>query len=162
MRIFQGILTVDQFLATGTLGEYSISSGLFRSETDPTFEGAFSIVPGMVVYVQSADVATADPLPGVGHRFLITSATPLSEDRVDLTIHWAEDGDEVDVPLNQSVALLSEATPNRSYGLPPSPWVYDRIPSGLWEAAILADIRAISDHNTGGGSAEHWRMRRGL
>jgi hypothetical protein len=153
-RIFQGILNVEEFVATANPGEYTFSGAVFQSETDSSSLGALGVLAGMVLYVQSVDPATAVPLPGVVHRYVFTSVSAASTSVLDGTILWDEDGSEIDLPMNRSVALLSESTPGIGLGLPPAPNVYPTIPAGLWEAAIAADFRHILDHisGTGGGA----------
>jgi hypothetical protein len=150
-RIFHGVLTVDEFVATGTPGEYAITAATFESVTDPTGAGAFSVTTGMVLYVQAMDVETAEPLPGVAHRFKLTTVSASASDILDCTILWDEGGDEADAPLHRSIALLSEVTPNRKFALPPPSEIFSHIAAGLWEAAVLTDIRTIADAGGGDG-----------
>ena len=71
-RPINGTLQVVDFVNTN-VGEYSFENALFSNSADATGNGAFDISVGHILFVQATDINTASPVPGVYHRYKLTS-----------------------------------------------------------------------------------------
>jgi len=155
-RIINGSLYVESYVSTGNPGEWSFVDAVYNNQADATGNGAHDITVGFVLYVPASDINTAEPIPGVLHRYVITDITPAPPgDTVHLTatIKWDErDPTEIDQPLNGSYAAISEPTQYCEYALPPTTEVYPELPGGSAEAAYNTDIRDITDYGSFSGS----------
>ena len=148
-RPINGTLQVTDFLNTN-VGEYSFENAIFSNGTDATGNGAFDISVGHILFVQATDINTASPIPGVYHRYKLTSVTPIDSFTVSGTMLWDEPGDEVDTPTNGSFCLLAEPTSINKIGLPPLDANYSDVPPGASLAALLVDVRYIIDKLSNG------------
>ena len=146
-RIINGTLLVDAYSPTGNPGEYTFTNALFENQADATGSGSLDVLPGFLIYAPAIDSITFVPVPGVSHRYVITSIQNADGAHLSATILWDEGGLEVDKPQDGVYALISETTLCDYYGLPPSTEVYSDIPGGMVEAAYNADIRRNSCHS---------------
>jgi len=148
-RIINGTVYVETYTPTGNPGEWSFIDGIFNNQADATGQGAKDVQVGYVMYVPAIDLFTAEPLPGVLHRYIITSITPAPPGDIlhlTATIQWDErDPTEIDRPQNASYAVISEPSEHCDYALPATMDVYPELQGGSAEAAYNADIRDITD-----------------
>jgi hypothetical protein len=145
-RIINGTLWVEEYTATGTPGEYTFTNAVYENQTDASGDGTLEIDVGFILYIPAMDVNTATPLPGVAHRYQITSIADKADGtHLSATILWDESGPEVDEPLNDSYANISQDTESCEYGLPASNEVYPSLPDGMENYAYNIDKVSIMD-----------------
>lgn len=154
MRPANGVLDVSNsaFNATGNPGEYSFDNAVFSTIYDPAGAGAYGIAVGFVLYFQSMSAGTGETLAGVAHRYKINSLTVIDSQTISGTMVWDEVGPEQEMPF-PSVGIISEPTPNRSYGYAALEQYYPTLPTGLTILAMLIDQTNISDQITGGSGS---------
>ena len=151
-RPINAALFVDVFTATGTPGEYTFDSALFNNQADQTGNGAYDVVPGFALYVPSTDANTAFAIPGVVHRYVLTSVTQIDPATISGTILWDEPGVEgTEIPTNGAGCLLCETSPSIGIGYLPSDAVYSNLNAGSTVQSMLLDSWDRIDPNTGGG-----------
>jgi len=154
-RIINGTLNVGSYDPTGNPGEYTFIDGIYENVTDSTGDGAFALTVGYVVYIPAQDPNTALPVPGEGHRYVLTSLTIVNFNTISGTILYNEiDFPGTDLPLSGSIAIISEPGANKALGFPVSQEIYSFISSGLTLAAINADARSVVDPNLGASGAD--------
>ena len=157
-RLINGTLLVGDVLPAENYGEFTVSGAVFESQT--TLDGSYALAPGFVVYLPAIDAFAFAPLPGVFHRYKLTSVTPVQDGTAaDFTMLWDEPGDVEDYPQSNSKWLVSQVSPNRKYGNPPSESTYSDLPVGITNGAILLDRLTVDENiesGGGGGSAVTW------
>ena len=151
-RIINGQLFVSTYDSTGSVGEYTFTNAIFTNKADATGQGSLAINVGFIVIVPSADINTSEPIAGVAHRYKITSIQNQNGTNLSATILWDDEGSEIDTPLNESYAIVSEPTENFSYSLPISTAIYSDLPNGIVEAAYNVDLKHITDKFINGSS----------
>lgn len=144
-RVINGTLFVSGFDTTANPGEYTFTGGVYDNQSDATGNGAADIAVGFVLFIQATDVALATPVPGVAHRYKLTSVTVINSFTIDGTILWDEDGAEVDVPTNGTYCIITDKTSENLFGMPSAVGVYANLPAGLDISAIGTDIRNTTD-----------------
>lgn len=144
-------LYVQAFNSTAIPGQYEFTDASFNNQSDTTGSGALDVVVGMILYVQASSVATAMAIPGVFHRYKLTSVTATDSTTLSGVMEWDEGGVEEDSPTNSSYCLLAEATLNNKLGLLPADAMYPSIPPGSTDAAERIDTKAILDKLGGAG-----------
>jgi len=144
-RIINGTLYVTEYVSTGNAGEYIFSDAVFDNQADVTGNGAVDIQPGFLIYVPALDVNTADPLPGVMHRYRITNISSATVTNLSATIIWDDNGIPLDMPQSGAYATVSESTHSCEYGLPASNDVYANLPGGSQEAAYNSNFKSVAD-----------------
>jgi len=142
-RVINGTLYVTTFNTTGNPGEWTFTGANYNIQSDATGNGAFDLQPGFLVYVQATDLNTAMPVPGVFHRYIVTSITATDSVTVDATILWNEAREpvEIDTPTNGSFCSICEPTVADDYGTQPAVGVYANLQSGADIGGYVADIR---------------------
>lgn len=151
-RIVNGTLTVPSFDATENVGAYTITGAIYVSQTDTQGNGTLDVQPNMVLYVPASDAGSFFPIPGVTHRYKITSVTIVDQQTVNLSVVWDELGNEVDVPTNGAVCIITQVSENRLLGYELAEQFYPDIAPGTTTGAANCDIQNIQDF--GGGSAQ--------
>ena len=144
-RIINGTLLVSSFDPTGNPGEYTFTDAIFENQSDAVSAGATAIQVGFLVYAQALDPFSFFPVPGVAHRYVITSIQAISYTSISATILWDETGPEIDSPAPGGYAMVTENTSRLHLGLSTSQEVYANLPGGLSNAAQDADFRSIVD-----------------
>ena len=144
-RIINGTLYVQSFIETGNPGEYSFKNAVFNNKADQTGGGSLDIRQDFILVIPATDVNTAELIPGVAHRYVLTQIDSADGIKLDATCLWNEDGDQADLPSNSSYCILTENTPYRNYSLPISESVYEELNGGLIEAAFNIDRWHITD-----------------
>lgn len=151
-RPINGTLYVESFNATGNPGEYSFENAIFANQVDSSGSGAFVVQVGFLLYVASADINTALPLPGILHRYKLTTVDVVDASTINGTMVWDELGAEAnEIPLNGSTAGLSQPSPNYRYGFAPSEGVYPDLPAGFAVQTVQTDVNNITDQQQAGG-----------
>ena len=145
-RAINGILYVDQYWSTGNPGQYGITGAIYTDQADTSGQGATEVETGYIIYVPALDSITQTPIPGIVHRYVITSIQNKTYKTLDATIDFNESGSQKDQPQGSAYALISEPTPNYKYGLLPSRDVYANIAGGLVESAYNCDTEYITDN----------------
>jgi hypothetical protein len=143
-RIVSGTLYIDSFVSTGP-GEYTFTDAIYENQADPTGAGSLAITPGYILFVNAVDPSTQVPIPGVVIRFKITQIIAADGLHLSAKILWDDEGTQDDDPQNASYALISEPTVYHQFGLPESEIVYPNLQGGIYENAIVKDIRHITD-----------------
>lgn len=146
MIIKSGLLYVPGYAPTGNPGEYTFSDAKYENQSDFSNTGAFNVQVGHVLYVPAFELNSGMPIPGVAHRYKITSIDHVTINELSATVVWDEKGEEQDRPLNGSYAVISESTENFRLGLPASSEVYDKIPGGISDYAGNLNFRDIIDN----------------
>lgn len=147
-RIINGQLYVASYDPTGNSGEYTFTDAEFNNQADESGSGALAVQVGFILYAPAADVFSFTPIPGVTHRYRITSIQAASYEKLSATIIWDEPGSEIDTPISSSYASISEETANLEFGLPASIDVYSNLPGGIAESAYNQNLRDILDNLT--------------
>lgn len=143
--IVNGIITIASWDSTGNPGEYTITGAIFQSQSDTTGNGAYLVQPGFVIYVPASDPNTFAQIPGVVHRYQITSVDIVDVQTINATVLWNEVGPEIDTPTNGVDSIISAVTPNRQLGLPVDPLLYNTLPAGAATSAYNIDTSDILD-----------------
>ena len=147
-RIKNGSLHVIQYFPTINTGEYTFVDAIFDNQADATGNGSLDIQVGYLVIVPSIDPNTLAPLPGVAHRYKITSIVSGSNVdgiHISATILWDECTPFCDPFLDNSYASLSEPSINLKLSLPVSEEVYPDLYGGIDEASYNNDLRCKID-----------------
>jgi len=144
-RVINGTLYVSVFNTTINPGEYTFTGAAYDNQADATGNGAFDLAAGFILFVQATDINLATPVPGVMHRYKLTSITVVDSVTIDGTILWDEDGPEVDQPTNGGYCIISEKTAEQRFGAPSAVGVYSNLPAGADISAISTDIRNTTD-----------------
>lgn len=144
-KFISGTLTVPFFNPTGNPGEYSLENVAYLSQTDADGSGTTAIAPGMVVYVPASDPSSFFPLPGVVHRYKITSSAVVDQATVNLVVTWDEVGEEQDAPTNGAVCIMTEVTEKKGLGYVIAEAFYPDIAPGTTVGATNCDIQNITD-----------------
>jgi hypothetical protein len=140
-----GTLLIPEFINTN-VGEYSFENATYSTVYDENGNGAFDVAVGQVLYIPAASLNTGLSIPGVLHRYKLTTVTVLDTFTVSGTLLWDEGGDEQDAPISGSNCLLAQATDINKIGLPPVDDDYSgAIPAGSTMNALLVDVRNIID-----------------
>ena len=71
--IINGTVRVELYTATGNPGEYTFTTGVFNNQSDQTGNGALDIQIGDLMYIPARNQISVDLIPGVFHRWKITS-----------------------------------------------------------------------------------------
>lgn len=151
-RIINGSLYVSSYDPTGSVpGEYTFTDAIFDNQADATGQGSLDIQVGFLVYVPAMDPNLMTPVPGVSHRYKITSIQSADGYRISATILWDEGGDEIDLPLFDSYAICCQDSPNLHVGLYASNDVYANLPAGIVESAAAIDTKSVIDSLGSGG-----------
>jgi hypothetical protein len=114
-RIINGTLYVNVFTPTGNPGEYTFTGAVYDNQADVTGNGALDVQIGFVLYIPAKDPISLSSLPGVAHRYKITSITSATVSTLTAKILWDERGSEVDAPLDESYCIISEDTINHFF-----------------------------------------------
>lgn len=147
-------MNVGSYDPTGNPGEYTFTGAVYENVSDASGSAAFDIVPGFVVYIPAQDPNTAQPVTGEAHRYVLTSVTVLTATTINGTVLYSEyDFPGTDLPLNGSLAIISQPGANKDLGFPVSSEVYNLLLPGMTQASADADLQNIIDPNLGGGSA---------
>jgi hypothetical protein len=152
-RLINGALTVGAFVPTGNPGEYTFENALFNNQADATGSGAYDVQAGFALFVPASDTNTFMPVPGLVHRYKLTTVTVVDVNTISGTLLWDELGDEVDAPTNGVACLLAETTADKRLAIPAVDASYPDIPAGTTLAALLNDQRNIVEHITAGAGA---------
>jgi hypothetical protein len=144
-RMIHGTLYVSEYIATASPGEYTFNGAVYENQADATGNGSYDIEPGFIMFIPATDEVSATPVPGVAHRYKITSISSSDGIHLSATVSWDEDGSEVDLPTNDSYAIIGENTSSLNFGLIPSTEVYSNLSSGVAESAYSNDLRRITD-----------------
>jgi hypothetical protein len=147
-RIINGQLYVASYDPTGNPGEYTFTDAEYNNQADEGGLGALAVQVGFLLYIPAADIYSFTPIPGVTHRYKITSIQSASYEKLSATIIWNEPGSEIDTPISSSYASISEETTNLEFGLPASVDVYSSLPGGIAESAYNYNLRDILDNLT--------------
>ena len=151
-RPINATLYVDAFTPTGNPGEYTFENAIFNNQADQTGNGAFDVQADYVIYVPSTSFNTGMQLPGVVHRYKLTSVTPIDAQTVSGTMVWDEIGQEgLEIPTNGSTSGLSAPSPNKKFGYAPPEGIYDGLPPGFATQSVQTDLWNIVDPDQGGG-----------
>lgn len=151
MSYVTGILTVPAFTDTGTVGEYSIAGATYNNQSDVTGEGTAAIVPGFSLYVPASDTNTTFPIPGVTHRFKVTSVTIIDGSTVNLIVKWDEAGPFVDLPTNGSDCIITSVSA-LGYGFSVDSTLYPSLAPGMVSGMLNAEIVNITEFKSGAAS----------
>lgn len=144
-RIINGSLFVPQFNPTGNPGEWTFTNAIFENESDASGLGSLAVQAGYLLYAPAIDANSAQPVPGVVHRYRITYVSAADGYYISATIIWDEPGPEVDIPQSNAHAFITEYTGRLRYGLPPSGEVYEELPEGSAVYATNLNWRDIAD-----------------
>jgi len=144
-RIINGTLNVPVFNPTINLGEYTFTGAAYDNQADATGNAAYDLTVGFLLYVPATDIGTAMPVPGVVHRYRLTSITVIDAYTIDGTMIWDETGPEVDEPTNGVFSIITEPTTSNQFGLPSAVSVYYNLPAGSDINALDVDIKKITD-----------------
>lgn len=160
-KIVNGTIAVPAFNATGIPGEYQISGAVYNNQADLAGNGAYDIQQNFVIYVPASDSVNFMGIPGVVHRYKITSITVIDQVTVDLVVMWDEQGAEYDAPTNNSECLITETSVNKKYGYPVDPNLYPSLASYVSGAALNNDIQNITDRTQvmPGSTATHLHVQ---
>ena len=162
-RIIHGTLFVPSYQPTGNPGEWLIENAIYTNVSDDTGQGAYAIQTGFVVYVPAANINTQLPVPGVVHRYKITSHTVVNASTINCTILWDEGGSEVDIPHNGDYAMISEVGTGQGLAFPVSNQIYPLMKAGMDIAAIAVEekvkIDKIQGGSGGGSSSVEWDIQ---
>jgi hypothetical protein len=139
-----GTLHVQEFINTN-IGEYSFENATYATAYDETGNAAFDVAVGQVLFVPATSTTTAMPIPGVVHRYKLTSVTVIDSFTISGTMIWDEGGDEYDSPTNATYSLLAQSTDINKIGLLPIDSNYSDLPAGSTLASLLVDVRNIID-----------------
>lgn len=149
-NIVNGVLSVGSFDPTGNPGEYTFMNAIYNNQTDFEGLGTEAINTGFVLYIPASDLAGPSMIPGVVHRYKITSVTRLDYNHISGTIIWNEDGQEVDQPTNGVDCIISQTSIKKSFGFPVSEIIYPTLLAGVPLAAINLDTNNITDNLASG------------
>lgn len=151
-RPINASLYVDAFTPTGNPGEYTFENATYNNQADQTGNGAFDIQVGFVLYVPATNFNTGSPIPGVIHRYKLTSLNIVDPGFISGTMLWDETGQEgLEIPTNSIGCGLSQASPNLGFGYAPNDVLYPELPAGLTVQSVQTDLWNITDENSGGG-----------
>jgi hypothetical protein len=150
-RMIHGTLYVSEFINTGTSGEYYFLDAVYENQADATGNGSLDIEPGFIMFIPATDSISAIPVPGISHRYRITSISSSDGVHLSATIEWDEDEPVTDLPTNDSYSIIGGNTPNLKFGVLPSNEVYPNLPAGIAENAYSNDLRYITDKLSSGG-----------
>ena len=145
MAIINGVLTVSSFNPTATHGEYTFVNAAYNNQADVAGDGAAVVTPGFILIVPATDTTNFNLIPGVAHKYKLTSVTVIDPNTISGTMLWDETGPEVDAPANGVTVLISEATPNYKMALPASDAVYVGLAPGLTVSAQAIDLKQKLD-----------------
>jgi hypothetical protein len=142
-RVINGTLYVSVFNATANPGEYTFTGAPYDNQGDATGNGAYDLQTGFIFYAQATDLNSATPVPGVFHRYVLTSITIVDTYTIDGTIQWdeAREGVEVDAPTNGSYCIVCEPSAADNFGSIPAVGVYYNLNAGADIGSYVADIR---------------------
>lgn len=144
-RPINASLFVSDFLATATPGEYTIVGATFNNQADATNNGAGDVTVGFTLYVPAFDLSLGAPIPGVFHRYRLTSVSSPDANTLNATILWDESGPEQDVPASSSFCMLSQPSTEHGFSMLPLDSVYPGLPSGMTSAALVLENRDVTD-----------------
>jgi hypothetical protein len=144
-RPINGALYCPSFDATVNPGEYTVMDAIYDCQTDTTGNGAFNVQTGWLIYALAMDTNTANPLPGVLHRYVITSLLVQDAGTLSCTVLWDELDEPYDAPVPGTWAIICSPTDQRNFGMISSQSVYYNLPGGADTAAMTTDIRYITD-----------------
>ena len=150
-RPINASLFITDFLATGNPGEYTIENAQFNNQADATNNGAGDVTVGFTLYVPALDLNQGTSIPGVFHRYRLTSVTPIDSATLSATIIWDEDGAEADAPSGNSYCMLSQVTPTHKFSLWPTDVLYPGLPGGMTNAALVLENRDRTEKIVSGG-----------
>ena len=145
-RPINAALTVQAFASTGNPGEYTFDSAAYNNQADATANGAYDVAVGFVLYVPATDVNSYTIVPGVVHRYILTSVTVVDTYTISGTILWDEPGPEQDTPTNSVACILAQVTTVLGLGMLPSDVVYSELAGGSSFQAFSVDERNILDN----------------
>jgi hypothetical protein len=146
-RVINGTLFVPVYNSTGNPGEWNFTGASYDNQADATGNGAADLTVGFLMFIQATDNFLATPVPGVMHRYQLTSITVIDSITIDGTILWDEFGPEVDQPTNGSYAIICEPSYIKTYGTPPAVAIYPNLPPGADIGAYVVDNRNVKDRN---------------
>lgn len=152
-RPINASLLVSAFNPTGNPGEYTFEDAIYLNQADQAGNGSFDVQVGFVLYVPSSSFATGTLIPGVLHRYRLTSINAVDPSKLSGTIVWDELGQEgLEVPTNGATCGLSQPSPKYRYGYAPSEGVYPDLPPGFAVQATQTDLWNITDQIENGGT----------
>lgn len=153
IRPINASLVVSEFDPTGNPGEYTFTNATYNNQADESNNGAADVQVGWVLYVPSTNFNTAAQVPGVLHRYKLTSITLVDSATLSGTMVWDEVGEEgLEVPTNGVGCGLSEASPVAGFGYAPSPEIYPELTPGSATQSVQTDLWNIQDERDGGSS----------
>jgi len=144
-RIINGVLSIPAFTPTVTPGEYTFSNAAYTNQSDIAGNGTSELAVGYILIVPASDTINFNMIPGVAHRYKLTSLTIEDSSHVAGTMIWDEDGAEIDSPTGNSLVLISEPTTHYKFALPVSDTVYSGLASGITTAAQAIDLQQKID-----------------
>jgi hypothetical protein len=149
-RVINGTIFVSYFSPTANPGEYTFTGATYDNQADGTGNGAYDVQIGYLVYIQATDINTATPVPGVVHRYRLTSITVVDSVTFDGTILWDENREvsEVDTPTNGSYCNICEPTTLDDLGAVAAVGVYYNLSAGADIGAYVADFRNKLDKDS--------------
>jgi len=147
-RVINGTLFVPVYNSTSNPGEWNFTGATFDNQADATGNGAGDITTGFLLFIQATDNFLATPVPGIVHRYRLTSVTIIDTQTIDGTILWDEFGPEVDQPTNGSYAIICEPSFIKAYGTPASVAIYPNLPPGADISSYVVDNRNRKDRDT--------------
>lgn len=158
-RPINAALYVNAFNPTGNPGEYTFDSATYNNQADETGNGAFDAAVGWVLYVPSTNFNTSTQIPGVLHRYRLTTVTPVDPQTLSGTMVWDETGEEgLEVPTNGVGCGLSQVSPNLGLGYAPNDTVYPELSSGSTVESVQTDLVNIIDpHESSSGPSTSFK-----
>lgn len=153
-RPINATLLVGSFNPTGNPGEYTFENATYVNQADQAGNGSWDVQVGFVLYVPATSFATGLPIPGVVHRYRLTSIGEITDPSLlSATMVWDELGQEgLEIPTPGSTCGLTQTSPNYKYGYAPSEGVYPDLPQGFAVQATQTDLWNITDQLETGGT----------
>jgi hypothetical protein len=142
-----GTLEIPTFVSTGTPGEYTFTDAIYNNQADATGNAAFDLAVGFVVFIPATDINTAQPIPGLAHRYKLTAVTTTDGVSVDGTIEWYETVPIMDLPTNGATCIVSQPSIIKKYGFLVSELVYGNVPAGVPTSSYNIDTEQITDRD---------------
>lgn len=159
IRPINASLTVSEFDPTGNPGEYTFTNAVFNNQADESGNGAFDVVVGFVLFVPSTNFNSGTQVPGVVHRYKLTSVSVTDATTISGTMVWDETGEEgLEVPTNGVACGLSATSPVAGFAYAPSPEVYSELAAGSATQSVQADLWNIQDpHDAASGPSSSYK-----
>ena len=148
-RLINGSLYVSEYVPTANPGEYTFENAIFNNQAD-SGSGVYALEENFLIFTLAVDTNTFFPVPGIAHRYRLSSITIVDFNTINGTMIWDEAGNEIDAPKNGDYAIVSEYSPNHGFGYPVDEVVY-QLQTGFTTAVQNLEVKTVDTITIGSG-----------